>query len=158
MQTLLMVCLAFLVSAGSLLAADSYVGTWRRNAAKSKPTPAKPGMAVKELTLVVQESGGRYEETETGTRENGSAIATRDSYPLKGGLVTYSDGAPPPGTSEVMKRINDSTREFVTTRDGKVTSTERVTMSANGKAMRVEITGADAEGKPVHSVSVWDKQ
>jgi hypothetical protein len=69
MRALLVVYLAFLGSGGSLLAADSYVGTWKRNAAKSKPAPAKPGMAVKELTLVVQETGGRYEETETGTRE-----------------------------------------------------------------------------------------
>ena len=43
----------------------------------------------------------------------------------------------------------------MTTRDGKVTSTERVTVSANGKTMQVEIKGADAQGKPVHSVTRW---
>ena len=69
MRTLLAVYLAFLGSTSSLLAADLYVGTWKRNAAKSKAAPAKPGMAVKELTLVVQETGERYEETETGTRD-----------------------------------------------------------------------------------------
>jgi hypothetical protein len=83
-------------------------------------------MATLCLTLVVQETGERYEEAETGTRENGSAIAIRDSYPLKGGAVRYSDGAPSAGTSEVM---NNRTIEFVTNRNGRVVSTEYVTVS-----------------------------
>ena len=94
MRTTLLVCfLAFLPLAGSLQAADPFVGSWKLNVAKSKPAPAQPGMAVKEQTIVIQETGKRYETTVKGTLENGSAMSVRFSGPVKGGPTTYSEGA-----------------------------------------------------------------
>jgi hypothetical protein len=157
MRTTLLVCLlAFLALGGSLQAADPFVGTWKLNVAKSKPVPTQPGMAVKEETMVMQATSERYEVTAKGTRENGSAISARWSDPIKGGPVTYSEGAPPAGTSDAWKRITDSTGDFITTRDGKVMSTGHWTVS--GKTLRGEIKAIDAQGKPVQGSEVWDKQ
>src|SRR5271154_4405778 len=58
--TPLVCCLAFLAAASSLQAADPFVGTWKMNVANSKPAPAQPGMAVKEETLIVRETGEHF--------------------------------------------------------------------------------------------------
>jgi hypothetical protein len=159
MRTTLLVCLlAFLALADTLQAADPWVGTWKMNVAKSTPVPAQPGRAVKEATLVIQAIGERYDATLKGARENGSAISSQYSEPLKGGPRTYSEGAPPAGTSIAANKINDSTIDHITTRDGKVVLTRHVTVSANGKTMRDDIKGLDAQGKAVHGMELWDKQ
>jgi hypothetical protein len=158
MRTLLLCLFLFPVSANSLLAADPFLGTWKLNVGKSKPAPAPTGMAVKEETIVIAEITGRHDVIVTATQENGSAISARYSHPAKGGTVTYS--GQPAGTSEVVvvNRPNDSTLEFVRTRDRKVVTTNHVTVSANGKTMLVDEKGVDAQGKPVQSLYVLDKQ
>jgi hypothetical protein len=157
MRTTLLVCLlAFLGSASSLQAAEPLVGTWKLNIAKSKPVPSQPGMAVKEETLAIQATSDRFEVTAKGTHENGSAISARAVFPLKGGPITYADGAPPAGTSSVMNRINDTAFDLITTRDGKVVSTNHIKVS--GKTLRAAIQETDAQGKPVQGSEVWDKQ
>jgi hypothetical protein len=151
------VALVFVLG-GSLQAADPFVGTWKLNVAKSKPAPAQPGMAVKEETFAFQVTSDQFEVIAKGTRENGSAISAHAVFPPKGGPIAYSDGAPPAGTSLVMKRISDSAFDLITTRDGKVVSTNHVTLSADGKTMRGDIKGIDAQGKPVQGLELWDKQ
>jgi hypothetical protein len=159
MRTTLLVCfLAFLALAGSLQAADPFVGTWKLNVAKSNPIPAPPGMALKEQTEVVQATSQRYDLTFKGTRENGSANSIRFSAPLKGGPVVFTEGGPPAGASVALKRISGRTVDFITTRDGKVVLTRRVTVSANGKTMRTDEKGVDAQGKPVQALYLSDKQ
>jgi hypothetical protein len=157
MRTLLVCFLVFLGSAGSLLAADSFVGTWRLNIAKSKAEPQPPGMAVRAETVVIQEINERYEVTVQGTRENGSPISVRYSVPAMGGMLKYSGGAQQADT-HAMKKINDTTVDFIATRNGKVVSTIRATVSANGKAMRTDEKGVDADGKPVQDLEVFDRQ
>src|ERR1700680_1455247 len=115
-------------------------------------------MAAKEEMLVIQETGAGYEATTKGTRENGSAISGRAVFPLKGGPVTFSEDAPPAGTSLAMKKINDSTFDLITTRAGKVVSKNHTTVSANGKTMRGDEKGVDGQGKPIQGFAVWDRQ
>jgi hypothetical protein len=159
MRTTLLVCfVAFLGSASSLQAAEPFVGTWKLNVAKSKLTPTPPGMAANEETLVIQKTGEGYEITMKGTRENNSPFVVRYSVPQKGGPLTFAEGAPPTGTSMASKRINDRTVDLITTRDGKAVSTNHVTVSANGKTMRGDEKGVDAQGKPIQGFAVWDKQ
>jgi hypothetical protein len=89
-------CSIFLGLAGWLMGADDpFTGTWKLNAAKSKLSSAQPGMAMKEETMVVQETGTDAVVTLSGTRENGSTISIKNATPIKGGPVTYSEGGPP---------------------------------------------------------------
>jgi hypothetical protein len=159
MRTTPLVCfLAFLGSAGSLQAADPLVGTWKLNVAKSKPAPAPPGRSVKEETLVIQATGERYDVTLKETREDGSSVSIQYWEPINGGPRTYSEGAPSTGTSVTGTKINNSTLEHITTRDGKVVLTRHNTVSANGKTMRDDTKGVDAQGKPIQGFTLWDKQ
>jgi hypothetical protein len=152
-------CSLFLGLAGLLLGADDpFAGTRKFNIAKSKPAPSPAGMAIKEQTSTIEETNGQANVTIKGTRENGSAISTKYSTPRNGGPVTYSEGGPPAGVSVASKRINDRTVELVTSRDGKEVSTTHVTVSSDGKTMRLATSGVDAQSKPVHSRAVYEKQ
>jgi hypothetical protein len=115
-------------------------------------------MAVKEETFVMHSTGERYDVTVKGTQENGSAISFRFSESLQGGPLTFSAGAPPARTSVVMKRIDDSTRDVIVTRDGQVVSTERCTVSTDGKTMQWDQKSIDEQGTPVQGLMLWDKQ
>lgn len=158
MRTTPLVCfLAFLALAGVLQATDPFVGTWKLNLAKSKPAPAPPGMAVKEETMIIHAISERYEVTRKGTHENGSTFSIRESFPQAGGPITFSEGGPPAGTSQTAQKLNDSTSDFIMTRERKVVSTIHATVSANLKTLRIETRSVDAQGKPVHSVAVLDR-
>jgi hypothetical protein len=115
-------------------------------------------MAVKEQTVVIQETTEQWEVTVTSTQENGSVMSLRYSHPLEGGPVTFAEGAPPAGIFASIKTINDRTVDFIITRGGKVVETRHRTVSADGKTMRVDIEGVDAQGKPVQGLELFDKQ
>jgi hypothetical protein len=150
--------MAAVLFSGSLFAADPFVGTWKLNLAQSKPAPVPPGMTVKEQTFVIQAIGERYAIAVNSTMENGSIMTSQYSVPVQGGPITYSDVARSAGTSVAMKRINDNTIEIVTTRDKKVVASNRITVEANGKTMRDEENGVDAQGKAIQALYVSDKQ
>jgi len=153
------VCSLFLALAGLLSGADDqFAGTWKLNVAKSKPAPSPPGKALKDETMVVQETSSTAAVTLSGNREDGSAVLTKYNTPTGGGPVTYTENGPPAGVSVVTKRINDRTVDFITTRDGKEVSTNHVTVSPDGKTMRLSVKGMDAQGKPVQSVLVFERQ
>ncbi|MGD1098520.1 MAG: hypothetical protein ABSB35_41890 [Bryobacteraceae bacterium] len=156
----LFACSLFLAVTGLLLGADDpFAGTWKLNVAKSKPaTPPAPGRAVKEESMVIQDTSDTASVTISGTREDASAVLTKYTTPRKGGPVMYSEGAPPAGVSVVTKRIDDRTVDLITTRDGKVVSTNHAVISADNKIMRLSVKGVDAQGKPVQSLAVFERQ
>jgi hypothetical protein len=70
----------------------------------------------------------------------------------------YSENIPPAGVSMVSKRIDTRTVEFVTTRDSKEVLTQHVTLSSDGKTMRIDAKGVNAQGEQVQSLLVLEKQ
>ncbi len=56
------------------------------------------------------------------------------------------------------KKIDDRTLEFVAKKGGKVTTTGRVIVAADGKSRTVTTTATDSSGKKVRSTAVYDKQ
>ena len=84
---------AVLGLAGSLWAADPFVGTWEFKIAKSKFPPGTLAPS-KKITGVTPEAGDQLEVTNAGTQTDGSPLATRFTDPQKGGILTYQDGGP----------------------------------------------------------------
>jgi hypothetical protein len=152
-----LVCSLFLGLASLLLAADDpFVGTWKLNLEKSKFPPSPPGRNVKEETLTIEMSSGDGTVTMKGTREDGSTILVKYSTPLTGGPVTY-DSPLPAGLTVTSKRPNQRTVEMVTMREGKEVSTQRNTVSADGKTLKAASKGLNAQGQTVESEAVWEK-
>jgi hypothetical protein len=56
------------------------------------------------------------------------------------------------------KRFDQRTMEMVTVRDGKEVSTQRNTVSTDGRTLRAAGKGVDAQGRPVESLFVWEKR
>ena len=57
-----------------------------------------------------------------------------------------------------MKRIDEHTLESVNKKEGKVTTTQRNVVAADGKTRTVTTTGTDGQGQKVNNVAVYEKQ
>ena len=57
-----------------------------------------------------------------------------------------------------VKRIDAHTLESVMKKGGKVTTTQRNVVSADGKMRTVTTTGTDGQGQKVNNVAVLEKQ
>jgi hypothetical protein len=147
--------LAFMVVALTVAAQTpkQMLGTWKANIAKSTypGTPPKsqvsiweatPDGQVKNINEVV-DAKGQSSRTEIVVKFDGTDL------PLKGAAVP---------TTRAYKRIDDRNFEYVTKVNGKVTGTSKSVMSADGKTRTFTTTGTNAQGQPVKSVLIWEKQ
>lgn len=148
--------LAVLAFASALFAVDVTPGTWKLNVSKSKSAPNRP--LAKAVTAVVVAQGDNYEVTITGTDPDGKTISQKYLWPMKGGPISYIEGAPPAGVSTTVKSIDDYTSDNTTTRDGKEVQTIHNVVSRNGKTLRRTLKGIDPQGKSYKTLEVYDKQ
>ena len=133
---------------------DPFVGTWRLNVAKSKYTP---GPAPKSITSTYEAAGQGYKvsvrnEPATGAAQQFSYTTSLDG---KDSPIT---GNNPNADAIAVKRIDATTLEAVNKKGGKVTTTQRNVVSADGKTRTVTTTGTDAQGQKVNTVAVFEKQ
>ena len=61
-------------------------------------------------------------------------------------------------TMRAYSRIDDRGYQYVEHVSGKVTTTTRSTISADGKTRTNVATGTGADGKPVNNTTVYDRQ
>ena len=57
-----------------------------------------------------------------------------------------------------VKRIDANTIDSVNKKGGKVTTTQRNVVSADGKTRTVTTTGVDGQGQKVNNVAIFEKQ
>ena len=133
---------------------DPFVGTWRLNLAKSKYSP---GPAPKSSTSTYEAAGQGYKVSVK--TEPASGPVQQWSY------ATNLDGKDAPVTGDnpnadmvAIKRIDANTLESVAKKGGKVTTTQRNVVAADGKTRTVTTTGTDAQGQKVNNVMVFEKQ
>ena len=149
-----MLLIGLALTAAVTFAADSTVGTWKLNAAKSKFTGS---FVVKSQTDVREATpGGGVKVTREGQLGDGT--------PVKGSFTYNYDGKEYPATGLAfdvlsVKRIDPNTTTLeVKKTGGKYHVTGRTVISAGGKTMTQTAKGTDADGKPISSTSVFDKQ
>jgi hypothetical protein len=151
----LFVGLAVLSFTATLLAADAFTGTWKLNVAKSK---FGPGTEVKEITVVVAEQGANLVVSVKGTAGDGQPIAVKYTLPIKGGPVTYAEGAPTSGVTATTRRVNANTIDSTSSLNGKEVGSSHSVVSADGKTLTRVVKGVDAEGKPFQTTEVYERQ
>ena len=87
----------------------------------------------------------------------------RDGKPAHNEWTGKFDGTDYPVTgdpdadSRSYKKVDDRTSELTLKKDGKVTVTGRVVVSADGKTRTVTTSGTDPQGKKFKSTVVYDK-
>lgn len=134
--------------------ADSQVGVWTLNVAKSKYSP---GPGPKSGTTKVEAAGTGTKVTVDQVRADGTKAHWEftANYDGKDSPVT---GDNPNADTVARKRIDANTVETVSKKAGKVTTTQTSTVSPDGKTRTVTTKGTGADGKPVHNVAVYEKQ
>ena len=148
------VCLAL---AGSMLAqSTAFVGTWKLNLEKSK-YPA--GKAPKSLTRTLSADGDTVTYKFEGVGADGTAIIFGYTSKYDGKDSEVSGTGMPYGADHVaIKQINSHMTSATLKKGDKVVGTSSATVSHDGKMLTLTSKGTDANGKPVKSVSVYDKQ
>jgi|SRR5579863_1246397 len=133
-------------------ASSPNMGTWKLNEAKSKI----PAIAPKNNTVVYEASGDNVKVTVDGTDSTGN--------PSHNEWTGKFDGKDYPLTGDASadmrsyKTVDDRTTELTNKKDGKVTATGRIVISADGKSRTVTVSGTDSSGKQVEYSAVYDKQ
>ena len=133
-------------------AQDPNMGTWKLNEAKSKLAPG----ATKNHTVVYEAVGDNVKVTIDGTGKDGKP--THNEWTGKFDGKDYPVTGDPNSDARSYTKINDRTMGFNTKNGGKMTTSGRIVVSADGKSRTVHTSGTDAAGKKVSGAAVYDKQ
>jgi len=137
-------------------AQDAWIGTWKLNLAKSKYDPAN--LAPKSQTLKQDAvAGGGFKGTTDGVDAQGKPTHTEQAT-MFDGKASEIKGAPNANTTRVYKRIDNRTYEYVQRVGGKLTTTARTVVAADGKTRTITTTGKDAQGRTINNVAFYDRQ
>jgi hypothetical protein len=132
--------------------ADPQMGTWKLNEAKSK---FAPGVS-KNHTVVYEAAGDDVKITADGKDKDDNA--THNEWTGKFDGKDYPITGDPNSDTRSYKKVNDRTLEMTGKKDGKVTVSGRIVVSADGKTRTVTVGGTDADGKKFQNKVVFDKQ
>jgi hypothetical protein len=139
------------VGTAACFAANPHMGTWKLNEAKSK---LAPGMW-KNNTVVYTEMKDKMKVTVDGVDKDGKpthavwvGMADGKAYKTKGNM---------PWDSMAYKVVNDHTYELTAMKGGKVFSSGKSTVSADGKSRTVTMSGT-VDGKKFNNKAVYDKE
>ncbi len=146
-----------LVASGVLLAQENpFLGTWKLNVAKSHHLKNVSGAEVTSYTSVWEAVGDNVKVTQDITYTEGKPrhiewLGKFDGkdYPMTGSLTA---------DARSLKKINGHTLEFANKKDGKVTETGRVVVSADGKSGTTTGSATDSKGHKYRITEVFDKQ
>jgi len=128
------------------------MGTWKLNEAKSKFAPG----STKNHTVVYEAAGDSVKITGDGTDKDGKP--THNEWTGKFDGKDYPVTGDPNSDTRSYKKVDAHTLELTVKKDGKVTVSGRLVVSADGKSRTVTTSGTDAEGKSFKNKAVFDKQ
>lgn len=141
-----------IIATTCLAGGDPNIGTWKLDEARSQV----PRGSIKELTVAWATVGDNVKVTTDGIDANGKPIHTEwvgkydgNYYPLVGDVAA---------DRLWYARISDRTLALNATKNGKVTRTGRIDVSADGKTRTVVTTNLDEKGFRGSAVQVYDRQ
>jgi hypothetical protein len=147
----LTLAVSFLAGA-ACFAANPQMGTWKLNEAKSKITPG----TLKNTHVVYSGMLGQMKVTSDGIGPNGKPVHIEWSGKFDG--KDYPVAGDPNADTRSYTKVNDRTLTTTAKKNGKVTVTGQIVVSADGKSRTVTINGTTPKGKKFKNVAVYDKQ
>lgn len=131
------------------------LGTWKLNVAKSKYEPASA--APKSNMVKMEASQGGVKSTTDGIDAQGKPTHTEIAFKLDGKEYELK-GVPDANSTRIYTRIDDRTYQFVNKVGGKVTTTVKAVLAADGKTRTLTTTGKNVQGQMVNNVAIWERQ
>lgn len=130
------------------------LGTWKLNLEKST---FAPGTAPRSATFTNVVAGAGIKSTSDSVAADGTARHSEytmaydgKDHPLTGNSLS--------GDVVAGTRIDANTLTFIYKQGGTVTVTTTNVASSDGKAYTITAKGTNAQGQPVNSVAVYDRQ
>lgn len=151
-RTIVLTLVPCFVGVTMSFAADALMGTWKLNEAKSKITAGSQ----KNTNVVYQATGDDVKVTSDGIGGDGSP--THIEWTGKFDGKDYPVTGDPNTDMRSYKKVDDHTLELTAKKAGKVTTTGRIVVSADGKTRTVNTKGTDSTGKSFQNTAVFDKQ
>ncbi|MEO8190472.1 MAG: hypothetical protein ABI682_09020 [Acidobacteriota bacterium] len=151
-KTILATLAGLFIGAAVCFAADPNIGTWKLNEAKSKIAPG----AGHNNTVVYEGAGDIMKATVDGVLADGTPAHNEWTGRFDG--KDYAVEGDPNSDMRAYKKINARTVELTVKKGGKVTTTGRIVLAADGKSRTLTTTATDPAGKKVTSTAVYDKQ
>lgn len=145
-------CVVVSMGVGAL--AQSNVGTWAMNVAKSKYSNNNPP---KSAVLKIEASGNVTVTTVDVVAADGSTQHWTYRSAYDGRDVPISGNNPNADTAS-RRRVSPTTTETTFKKGGKVSTINTAVVSSDGKIMTITAKGTDAQGKAVLNVQVYEKK
>jgi hypothetical protein len=132
---------------------NPFIGTWKMNAAKSKFIQ---GPVIKSTTTKIEASGAGLKYTVDAVSDAGTQHwEFTTNLDGKDSPIT---GNSPYGDAVAQTRVDTHTLRSVYKKTGKVTATQTLVLSSDGKTRTVTTKGTAADGQPVDNVLTFDRQ
>ena len=142
------------ITAIGMFGADSSLGTWKYNAAKSKTTSTNPTKSQTDVREATPDGGVKI--TRAGQLTDGTPVDSSFTYKYDGKESAATGG---PFDTISVKRIDANTTSWEVRKTGaKYHFTGRTVISKDGKTLTQTSKGTDAQGKPVAQTLIFDKQ
>ncbi len=151
-RVILITLAVLFASATVCLAQSPHMGTWKLNEAKSRFSPGAP----KNHTVVYEAAGDDIKVIVDGT--DGSGNATHNEWTGKFDRKFYPVTGDPTTDRRSYRKINNRTMTLTGKKDGKVSLTGRIVVSANGRTRVITTTGTNSTGKSITNRAVYDKE
>jgi hypothetical protein len=145
---------SLVLAIGTIALAQSNVGTWTLNVARSKYSNNNPP---KSATLRIDATGNVTVTTVDLVAPDGSTQhwSWRSAYD---GRDVPIAGNNPNADAASRRRVSPSTTETTFKKGGKITTVNTAVVSADGKTMTITAKGTDAQGNAVLNVQVYEKK
>ena len=151
-KTIVMTVALCLVAGAVCFASDVQMGTWKLNEAKSKFAAGAP----KNNTVVYEAAGDKVKVTVDGV--DGAGKPTHNEWTGSFDGKDYAVTGDPTSDTRAYKKVNDHTLDLTAKKDGKITVSGKIVVSADGKTRTVSTSGTDATAKKMKNTAVYDKQ
>jgi hypothetical protein len=128
------------------------MGTWKLNEAESKLAPG----TAKNNNVACRAAGDSVTITVDGT--DGEGRPAHNEWTGKFDGKDYLVTGDPTSDSRAYNEVDDRTLILTVKKNGKVTATGRIVVSADGKRRTVTTSGTSAKGKNFLNTVVYNKQ
>jgi hypothetical protein len=152
MRTIGLTLVFCFLAATACLAADPQMGTWKLNESKSKITPG----TLKNTQVVYSSMFGQVKIRADGIDANAKPSHTEWSGKFDG--KDYPVTGDPNSDARSYTKLNERTLTTTNKKNGKVTVTGQIVVSADGKSRTVTVSGTTPKRKKFKNVAVYDKQ